>query len=50
MQYDLQNAQFVYLSACHMTAGDEESPDKVIHLAAAMHFAVDDGYTNEITS
>ena len=61
IQYDLQNAQFAYLSACHTTTGDEESPDEVIHLAAAMHFtgfqsvigtmwAVDDGYTNEITS
>ena len=61
MQYDLQNAQFAYLSACHTTAGDEEGPDEVIHLAAAVHFtgfpsvigtiwAVDDAYTNEITS
>ena len=61
MQYDLQNAQFTYLSACHTTVGDEESPDEVIHLAAAMQFAgfrsvigtmwaVDDGHTNEITS
>ena len=61
MQYDLQNAQFAYLSACHTTTGDKESPDEAIHLAAAMHFAgfrsvigtmwaVDGGYTNEITS
>jgi CHAT domain-containing protein len=61
MQYELQNAQFTYLSACHTTVGDEESPDEVIHLAAAMQFAgfrsvigtmwaVDDGHTNEITS
>ena len=61
MQYDLENAQFTYLSACHTTVGDEESPDEVIHLAAAMQFAgfrsvigtmwaVDDGHTNEITS
>ena len=61
MQYDWQNAQFAYLSACHTTVGDEESPDEVIHLAAAMQFAgfrsvigtmwaVDDGYMNEITS
>ena len=60
MQYELQNAQFAYLSACHTTVGDEESPDEVIHLAAAMQFAgfrsvigtmwaVDDGHTNEIT-
>ena len=44
-----------------MTVGDEESPDEVIHLAAAMQFlgyrsvigtmwAVDDGETNKITS
>jgi CHAT domain-containing protein/tetratricopeptide (TPR) repeat protein len=61
MRYDLQNAQFAYLSACHTTVGDEESPDEVIHLAAAMQFAgfrsvigtmwaVDDGHTHEITS
>jgi len=30
----LENAEFAYLSACHMTVGDEESPDKVIHLAS----------------
>ena len=57
----LQNPEFAYLSACHTTVGDEESPDEVIHLAAAMQFlgfrsvigtmwAVDDGETNEITS
>ncbi|KAG8218161.1 hypothetical protein J3R82DRAFT_3709 [Butyriboletus roseoflavus] len=58
---DLQNAQFAYLSACHTTVGDEESPDEVMHLASAMQFAgfrsvigtmwtVDDGETNKITS
>ncbi|KAG8216362.1 hypothetical protein J3R82DRAFT_6443 [Butyriboletus roseoflavus] len=58
---ELQNAQFAYLSACHTTVGDEESPDEVIHLASAMQFigfrsvigtmwAVDDGETNKITS
>ena len=36
MRYDLHNAQFAYLSACHTTVGDEESPDEVIHLAATM--------------
>ncbi|KAN0100614.1 CHAT domain containing protein [Tylopilus felleus] len=57
----LQNPKFAYLSACHTTVGDEESPDEVIHLAAAMQFlgfrsvigtmwAVDDGETNKITS
>jgi CHAT domain-containing protein/tetratricopeptide (TPR) repeat protein len=57
---DLKNPEFVYLSACHTTVGDEESPDEVIHLASAMQFigfrsvigtmwAVDDGETNKIT-
>ena len=61
MRYELPNAQFTYLSACHTTVGDEESPDEVIHLSAAMQFAgfrsvigtmwaVDDGHTNEVTS
>lgn len=61
MRYNLQNARFAYLSACHTTVGDKESPDEVIHLAAAMQFAgfrsvigtmwaVDDAHTNEITS
>ena len=58
---DLPNPEFAYLSACHTTVGDEESPDEVIHLASAMQFigfrsvigtmwAVDDGVTNKITS
>ena len=58
---DMQNPEFAYLSACHTTVGDEESPDEVIHFAAAMQFlgfrsvigtmwAVDDGETNKITS
>ncbi|KAN0084259.1 CHAT domain containing protein [Tylopilus felleus] len=58
---EMQNPEFAYLSACHTTVGDEESPDEVIHLAAAMQFlgfrsvigtmwAVDDGETNKITS
>ena len=58
---NLKNPEFAYLSACHTTVGDEESPDEVIHLAAAMQFlgyrsvigtmwAVDDGETNKITS
>ncbi|KAG2133262.1 CHAT domain-containing protein, partial [Suillus bovinus] len=33
-----QNPQFSFLSACHTTVGDEESPDESIHLAAAMQF------------
>ena len=58
---DLQNPEFAYLSACHTTVGDEESPDEVIHLASAMQFAgfrsvigtmwaVDDGETNKLAS
>ncbi|KAI9567891.1 TPR-like protein [Boletus coccyginus] len=58
---DLKNPEFAYLSACHTTVGDEESPDEAIHLASAMQFAgfrsvigtmwaVDDGETNKITS
>ncbi|KAG1743863.1 CHAT domain-containing protein [Suillus lakei] len=33
-----QNPEFVFLSACHTTVGDEKSPDESIHLAAAMQF------------
>ena len=58
---NLKNPEFAYLSACHTTVGDEESPDEAIHLASAMQFAgfrsvigtmwaVDDGETDEITS
>ena len=58
---NLKNPEFAYLSACHTTVGDEESPDEVIHLAAAMQFlgyrsvigtmwAVDDGEANKIAS
>ena len=58
---DLKNPEFAYLSACHTTVGDEESPDEMIHLASAMQFvgfrsvigtmwAVDDGETNKITA
>ena len=58
---DLKDPEFAYLSACHTTVGDEESPDEAIHLASAMQFlgfrsvigtmwAVDDGETNKITS
>ena len=58
---NLQNSEFAYLSACHTTVGDEESPDEVIHLTSAMQFAgfrsvigtmwaVDDAETNKITS
>ncbi|KAI9455544.1 TPR-like protein [Boletus coccyginus] len=58
---NLKNPEFVYLSACHTTVGDAESPDEAIHLASAMQFAgfrsvigtmwaVDDAETNKITS
>ena len=58
---ELKNPAFAYLSACHTTVGDEESPDEAIHLASAMQFsgfcsvigtmwAVDDAETNKITS
>ena len=61
IQCEPEDPQFAYLSACHTTVGDEESPDEVIHLASAMQFsgfrsvigtmwAVDDGHTNQITS
>ncbi|KAG8221399.1 hypothetical protein J3R82DRAFT_1582 [Butyriboletus roseoflavus] len=33
---ELWNPQFAYLSAYHMTVGDEESPDEMMHLASAM--------------
>ncbi|KAG1834907.1 TPR-like protein [Suillus subalutaceus] len=36
---DWQNPEFAFLSACHTTVGDENSPDESIHLAAAMQFA-----------
>ncbi|KAG1847947.1 CHAT domain-containing protein [Suillus tomentosus] len=35
---DWQNPQFAFLSACHTTVGDKQSPDESIHLAAAMQF------------
>ncbi|KAG8215519.1 hypothetical protein J3R82DRAFT_9167 [Butyriboletus roseoflavus] len=58
---ELENAQFAYISACHTTIGDEESPDEAIHLALAMQFAgfrsvigtmwaVDDAQTDKVTS
>ncbi|KAG1824870.1 CHAT domain-containing protein [Suillus subaureus] len=36
---DWQNSEFAFLSACHTTVGDENSPDESIHLAAAMQFS-----------
>ncbi|KAG9308811.1 hypothetical protein JVU11DRAFT_11438 [Chiua virens] len=60
-QRELEKPKFVYLSACHTTVWDKESPDEIIHLAAAMPivgfrsvigamWAVGDGQTNKITS
>ena len=60
VECDLKNPEVAYLSACHTTVRDEESPDETIHLASAMQFAgfrsvigtvwaVDDGATNKIT-
>ena len=61
IQCNLKSPEFAYLSACHTSVGDRESPDEVIHLASAMQFvgfrsvigtmwAVDDAETNKITS
>ena len=58
---NLGNPEFAYLSACHTTVGDKESPDEMIHLAAATQFAgfgsviglmwaVDDSETNQVIS
>ena len=58
---NLWNPEFAYLSACHTTIGDKESPDKMIYLAAAMQFAgfhsvigmmsaVDDSEMNKVVS
>ncbi|KAG1862351.1 CHAT domain-containing protein [Suillus tomentosus] len=32
-------AEFAFLSACHTAAGDKETPDEVIHLAAGLQFS-----------
>ncbi|KAG1897890.1 CHAT domain-containing protein, partial [Suillus fuscotomentosus] len=53
-----QNPQFAFLTACHTTVGDEESPDELIHLAPAMRFrsvrgsmwSVDDKIVQEVVS
>jgi CHAT domain-containing protein len=36
MILNLDKAWFAYLSACETAKGDEEQPDQVVHLAAAM--------------
>ncbi|EGO26540.1 hypothetical protein SERLADRAFT_447721 [Serpula lacrymans var. lacrymans S7.9] len=51
--------EFAFLSACHTAAGDENTPDEVIHLASGMQFsgfrsvvgtlwAVDDGVVGAV--
>ncbi|KIK32461.1 hypothetical protein CY34DRAFT_101467, partial [Suillus luteus UH-Slu-Lm8-n1] len=56
-----QNPEFAFLSACHTTVTDKESPDESIHLAAAMQFSgfrsvvgsmwsVDDEVAQEVVS
>jgi len=32
----LPNASIAFLSACHSAAGDQDQPDEVVHLGAAM--------------
>ncbi|KAG2125128.1 hypothetical protein DEU56DRAFT_962919 [Suillus clintonianus] len=35
MEKDILHAEFAFLLACHTAVGDKETPDEVIHLAAA---------------
>ncbi|KAG2040035.1 CHAT domain-containing protein [Suillus americanus] len=39
MEKRVPDAEFAFLSACHTAVGDEETPDEVIHLAAALQFS-----------
>ncbi|KAG2136723.1 CHAT domain-containing protein [Suillus clintonianus] len=39
MEEDIPHAEFAFLSACHTAAGDDETPDEVIHLAAGIQFS-----------
>jgi CHAT domain-containing protein len=39
MERDIPHAEFAFLSACHTAAGDKETPDEVIHLAAGLQFS-----------
>ncbi|KAG2142404.1 CHAT domain-containing protein [Suillus clintonianus] len=39
MEKDIPHAEFAFLSACHTAAGDKETPDEVIHLAAGIQFS-----------
>jgi CHAT domain-containing protein len=38
-QIDLSRHEFAFLSACETAVGDMQTPDEVIHLAAALQFA-----------
>ncbi|KAG1890193.1 CHAT domain-containing protein [Suillus subluteus] len=38
-QTDLSRHEFAFLSACETAAGDHDSPDEAIHLAAGLQFA-----------
>ncbi|KAG1763673.1 CHAT domain-containing protein, partial [Suillus occidentalis] len=39
MENSAPQAEFAFLSACHTAAGDEETPDEIIHLAAGLQFS-----------
>ncbi|KIK40598.1 hypothetical protein CY34DRAFT_260040 [Suillus luteus UH-Slu-Lm8-n1] len=39
MENNAPQAEFAFLSACHTAAGDEETPDEDIHLAAGLQFS-----------
>ncbi|KAG2091251.1 CHAT domain-containing protein, partial [Suillus cothurnatus] len=39
MENDTLCAEFAFLSACHTTIGNKETPDKVIHCAAGLQFS-----------
>ncbi|KAH7903609.1 CHAT domain-containing protein, partial [Hygrophoropsis aurantiaca] len=36
---NISHPEFAFLSACHTAAGDKETPDEIIHLAAGMQFS-----------
>ena len=38
IQARLPNAEFAFLASCHSAAGDLNTPDEIIHLAAALQF------------